>query len=201
MRKFFPLRLACVLAATLALASCSGTDQPPLEEGAIYGSTIGGAFELVNTKGETVRWSDFDGKWRMVYFGYAYCPDVCPFDVQRMTQGYNAFAAKNPALADDVVPIFITIDPQRDTPEVIGQFAGNMSDKLVGLTGTQEQVDKAADAFAVYRKKGTVNEEGGYLMDHTNIGYLMGRDGAPIALLPVDVSGDAVAQELQKWVR
>ena len=175
--------------------------QPPLSEGQIYGSTIGGAFELTGTDGETVRWTDFDGKWRMVYFGYAYCPDVCPFDVQRMVLGYNAFAAENPRLAEDVVPIFITIDPERDTPQVIADFTENFSDDLVGLTGTQEQIDVAADAFAVYRRKGEVSESGGYLMDHTNIGYLMARDGEPVALLSVDKSGEAVAQELATWVR
>lgn len=199
-RKSRLFRCAATAVAALVLASC-GPSQPPLEQGSLYGADIGGAFELVDTAGNTVRWSDFDGKWRMVYFGYAYCPDVCPFDVQRMIQGYNAFAAQNPALAEDLVPIFITVDPERDTPEVVGRFVENFSDKLVGLTGTQEQVDTAADAFAVYRVKGEVTEEGGYLMDHSNIGYLMGPDGEPVALLPVDTSGEAVAKELATWVR
>lgn len=212
MRKLSSLRFApfcaVALAVASAVASCSprqsstaANAQPPLSEGQLYGSTIGGAFELTGTDGETVRWTDFDGKWRMVYFGYAYCPDVCPPDMTRMIKGYNAFAAENPGLAGDVVPIFISIDPERDTPEVVGQFANAFSDKLVGLTGTQEQVDKAADAFVVYRKKGAVNEEGGYLMGHSNLAYLMGRDGEPVALLSVDKSGEAVAQELATWVR
>ena len=193
-------RLPALVVAVLALAAC-GPSQPPLSEGAIYGSTIGGDFELVGTDGETVRWEDFDGKWRMVYFGYAYCPDVCPFDVQRMIQGYNAFAAENPSLAEDVVPIFITVDPERDTPEVVAAFVGNFSDKLVGLTGSPEQISQAANAFAVQAYKLEENEEGGYLMQHSNLGYLMGRDGKPVALLSVDVSGEKVAQELATWVR
>ena len=193
-------RLPALVAAVLALAAC-GPSQPPLSQGAISGSTIGGDFELVGTDGETVRWEDFDGKWRMVYFGYAYCPDVCPFDVQRMIQGYNAFAAENPSLAEDVVPIFITVDPERDTPEVVAAFVGNFSDKLVGLTGSPEQISQAANAFAVQAYKLEENEEGGYLMQHSNLGYLMGRDGKPVALLSVDVSGEKVAQELATWVR
>lgn len=197
----FPLRCVSLFAASLALTACGGTDQPPLSEGALYGSTIGGPFELIDTAGLPVQSSDFDGKWRMVYFGYAYCPDVCPFDVQRMIQGYNTFAAANPSLADDVVPIFITIDPERDTPQVIAQFINGFSDRLVGLTGTPEQIAAAANDYSVYFRKGTVTEEGGYLMDHSNIGYLMGREGEPVALLPVDTSGEAVAAELAKWVR
>lgn len=200
-RNLFSFRCAPLLALGLVLTACGGTDQPPLADGALYGSTIGGPFELVDTAGKAVNWDDFDGKWRMVYFGYAYCPDVCPFDVQRMIQGYDAFAAEHPDLAEDVVPIFITIDPERDTPEVIGQFTKGFSDKLVGLTGTPEQIAAAANNYSVYFRKGTVNEEGGYLMDHSNIGYLMGREGEPVALLPVDSSGEAVAAELAKWVR
>ena len=187
-------------AALFALSAC-GPAQPPLSEGALYGSTIGGAFELVNAQGQTVKSSDFDGKWRMVYFGYAYCPDVCPFDVQRMAQGYNLFAQEHPELAEDVQPIFITIDPERDTPAVVGEFTANFSDKLIGLTGTPEQIAQAAEAYSVFYSKGDANAEGGYLMDHSNAGYLMDREGNPVALLSVDSSAQEVAAELATWVR
>ena len=164
------------------------------------GAAIGGPFELVDSKGETVRWSDFDGKYRMIYFGYAYCPDVCPLDVQRMMQGYNRFRQAEPALAAQVQPLFVTVDPERDTPEVVGEFAAAFSDDLVGLTGTPAQIAAAAKAFAVYYEKGETSEAGGYLMDHSRAAYLMGRNGEPIALLPVEKSGEAVAAELERWV-
>ena len=189
-------RLAAALLA-LSLAACSQAPAPPPP---LEGASIGGPFELVDSQGNTVRWSDFDGKWRMVYFGYAYCPDVCPFDLQRMMQGYEAFKREKPDLAADVVPIFITIDPERDTPEVIGKFTSNFSPDLVGLTGTPEQVDQAAKAFTVYYAKGDVQDNGGYLMDHTNAAYLMDRQGKPIALLSVDESAQRVAAELDEWV-
>ena len=187
-------------AALFSLAAC-GPSQPPLEQGALYGSNIGGAFELVNSAGETVRDSDFAGQWRMIYFGYAYCPDVCPFDVQRMMAGYNLFAQDHPDLASGVQPIFITVDPERDTPEVVGEFTANFSDDLIGLTGTADQIETAAKAYSVYYNKGDVNENGGYLMDHSNAAYLMDRDGNPVALLSVDTSGEAVAAELAQWIR
>lgn len=192
-------RLFAAIAAAVLAASCGpGASQPPPLEDA----SIGGPFELVDKNGQTVRWSDFDGQYRMVYFGYAYCPDVCPFDVQRMMLGYNRFAEAEPELAAQVQPIFITVDPERDTPQVVGTFTGNFSDKLIGLTGTPEQIADAARAFAIYYKKGEPNEEGGYLVDHSRAAYLMGRDGKPIALLPVEVAdqGEAVAAELEKWV-
>ena len=150
-----------------------------------------------------MRWSDFDGRYRMIYFGYAYCPDICPYDVQQMMKGYNRFKEAEPELAAQVQPIFVTIDPERDTPAVVGEFTRAFSSDLLGLTGTPEQVAKAAKAFAVYYNKGEDAGDGSYLMDHSRAAYLMGRDGKPIALLPVEVQdkGEAVAAELAKWVR
>ena len=195
-------RRAAPLAACLALAllaGCGGAG-PPAGGPPLAGAAIGGPFELVDSAGKTVRWSDFDGKYRVLYFGYAYCPDVCPLDVQRMMQGYARFKEAEPALAAQVQPMFVTIDPARDTPAVVGEFARAFSTDLLGLTGTPEQVDKEAKAFAVYYQKGEESAGGGYLMDHSRAAYLMGRKGEPIATLPVDESPEAVATELEKWV-
>src|SRR6478735_1069635 len=190
--------LAACLALT-ALAGC-GSTAPPAGDPPLAGAAIGGPFELVDSTGKTVRWSDFDGKYRMLYFGYAYCPDVCPLDVQRMMQGYARFKQAQPELAAQVQPIFVTIDPARDTPAVVGEFTRAFSKDLLGLTGTRAQVARAAKAFAVYYQKGEVSAGGGYMMDHSRAAYLMGRKGEPIATLPVDQSPQAVAAELEKWV-
>jgi len=96
--------------------------------------------------------------------------------------------------------IVSTIDPARDTPRVVGEFVHAFSNDLLGLTGTAEQVDRAAKAFAVYYKKGEAGPGGGYMMDHSRAAFLMGRKGEPIATLPVEQSGEAVAAELAKWV-
>ena len=190
---------AFCLPLLLSLAAC-GSGGAPAADPPLAGAAIGGPFELVDKTGRTVRWSDFDGKYRMVYFGYAYCPDVCPLDVQRMMQGFAKFKQANPESAAQVQPIFITIDPARDTPKVVGEFAAAFSPDLLGLTGTAEQIDKAAKAFSVYYAKGQDGGNGGYLMDHSRAAFLMGRKGEPIALLPVEDSGEAVAAELEKWV-
>jgi protein SCO1/2 len=192
------------VALSLAIALLGGCGQgggAPAGDPPLAGAAIGGPFELVDSAGKTVRWSDFDGKFRVVYFGYAYCPDVCPLDVQRMMKGFAQFQKASPELAAQVQPIFITIDPARDTPAVVGEFTRAFSNDLLGLTGTPAQVDAAAKAFAVYYQKGEVSESGGYMMDHSRAAYLMGRKGEPIATLPVDQSSEAVAAELAKWVR
>ena len=194
---------ALLLPLALALSGCdaastgaSPTGKPPLE-----GARIGGPFTLKDKDGKTVRWSDFDGRYRIVYFGYAYCPDVCPFDMQKLMKGFAQFAKAHPDLAQQVQPIFITIDPARDTPKVIGEFTSAFSDRLLGLTGTPKEIDQAAKAFGAYYAKGKVSPGGGYLMDHTRGVYLMGRKGEPIALVPIDAGPEAVAAELARWIR
>ena len=167
---------------SLLLAGCrQGGGATPTGDPPLAGAAIGGPFELIDSTGKTVRWSDFDGKYRIVYFGYAYCPDVCPLDVQRMMKGFAQFKKASPELAAQVQPIFVTIDPARDTPAVVGEFTHAFSDDLLGLTGTPEQVDAAAKEFAIYYEKGEASANGGYLMDHSRAAYLMGRKGEPIA--------------------
>lgn len=186
----------------LALAACSGGPaQPPLDQAPLAGAAIGGDFTLTGEDGKPVNWTDFNGKWRVVYFGFAYCPDICPTDLQRSSQGLKLYAKDHAALAAQIQPLFITIDPERDTPEVVAEFTDAFSPDLLGLTGTPEQIAAAAKAFGVYFAKGEVNEQGAYMMDHSNVTYLFDPQGNPIAMLPTDQGAEAVAAELAKWVR
>lgn len=195
---FAPL---AAIALTLALTGCgqNSSEGVPLDA-PLAGAAIGGPFDLVNSAGKPVKWSDFAGKYRIVYFGYTYCPDVCPTDVARIMQGFAKFKAEEPELAAQVQPIFISIDPERDTPAKVGEFTHAFSDDLIGLTGTPEQVKAAAQAFKVYVEKGETGADGQYLMNHSNGTFLMGPKGDPIALLPVDQGADAVAADLARWV-
>lgn len=191
--------LLAAITLTLALTACGdpAPDQrasPPLE-----GATIGGPFTLIDKDGKTVRWDDFAGKYRIVYFGYTFCPDACPMDVAAMMQGFSRLEKAEPELAKRIQPIFISIDPARDTPQVVGEFAAAFSPRLIGLTGTPDQVKAAAKAFSAYYAKGK-ESAGGYLMDHSRIAYLMGPKGEPLAMLPVDKGAPEVAVELAKWV-
>lgn len=186
----------------LALAACSGGPaQPPLDQAPLAGAAIGGDFTLTGEDGKPVSWTDFNGKWRVVYFGFAYCPDICPTDLQRSSQGLKLYAKDHAALAAQIQPVFITIDPERDTPAVVAEFTDAFSPDLLGLTGTPEQIAAAAKAFGVYFAKGEVNEQGAYMMDHSNVTYLFDPQGNPIAMLPTDQGAEAVAAELAKWVR
>ncbi len=198
-RKRFFASLA--LAASLGLSACSGGVTPAVqEEPPLAGADIGGPFELIDTSGETVRWADFQGKYRIVYFGFAYCPDICPTDVQRFTQGLAQFREASPELGAKIQPIFISVDTERDTPEIVGEFTSAFSQDLIGLTGSAEQVKTAADNFRVFYERGEDTPGGGYLINHSTITYLFGPEGEPLATLPTDLGPDAVAEELAKWV-
>ncbi len=188
------------LLASVCLAACNAGAPEQPQEPPLAGADIGGEFELMNSDGETVRWSDFAGQYRIVYFGFTFCPDICPTDTQRMAQGLEMFAEKQPERAAKIQPMFISIDPARDTPEKVGEYAAAFSDRLIGLTGSQEQVKAAADTFRVYYARGEDTPGGGYLMDHSNIVYLFGPNGEPLATLPTDQGAESVAAELDKWV-
>lgn len=188
--------------ASIALAACNAPgDGSAFPEGPLTGADIGGDFALTDKNGDVVNWNDFAGQWRIVYFGYTFCPDVCPVDAAAIGQGLNRFEKQNPDLAGKVTPIFITVDPVRDTPEVVGEFAANFHPRMVGLTGSEEEIAAAARKFAIWYQIGEQGEGGGYLVDHTNQTVLFDAQGNPVALLPTDKGAPAVAGELAKWVR
>ena len=193
-------RALAALLLPLALVACGAPAPQPAERPPLEGAKIGGPFTLIDKAGNAVRWQDFDGKYRVIYFGYTFCPDACPMDVQKMMQGFTLFEKAHPDLASQVQPIFVTIDPARDTPQAVGEFAAAFSSRLIGLTGTPAQIDTAAKAFAIYYAKGK-ESAGGYLMDHSRTAFLMGRKGEPIAMLPVDKTPQDVSAELAKWVK
>jgi protein SCO1/2 len=192
-RFFLPMLLG------LALASCGGlggaSEEPPLA-----GASIGGPFTLVNQDGKQVTERDFQGKYRIVYFGFASCPDVCPTDLAQIGQALRSLEKSDPARAAKIQPIFISVDPERDTPAKLKDYAAAFHPRLVALTGTPEQVKAAAKAYAIYSAKAPA-DNGEYLMDHQRIIYLMAPDGKPIAMLPHEQNAQAILAELERWVK
>ncbi|MBK5264248.1 MAG: SCO family protein [Alphaproteobacteria bacterium] len=204
--------LSIAFLAALSLAACNSSSQEgetQQGEAPLAGASIGGPFTLTNQDGVKVSYSDFDGQYRMMYFGYSYCPDICPLDLQKLMQGYRLFAKQDPARAAKVQPIFITIDPDRDTESVLKNYVSAFDPKLIGLTGTPDEVAKVAKEFAVYYAKDDKSGASDYLVNHSRSPYLMGPDGKSIAILPTDQPGtdadegspQAVATELDRWVK
>ncbi len=194
--------LVPLLAAGLALAGCnSGAPASAQADWPLAGASIGGDFTLVNKDGETVAWNDFAGQWRIVYFGYTFCPDVCPVDAAAIGSGLKRFEETDPERAARVTPIFITVDPKRDTPEVVGQFAAAFHPRMVGLTGSQQQVADAAKAFVATYSYSEPEDNGFYRVDHTANTILFDPEGEPVAILETHQGPQVLADELAKWVQ
>ena len=182
----------------LLLTGCGQTPETP----PLAGSSIGGPFALTDQDGRKVSDSDFAGKYRLVYFGYTFCPDVCPVDVQNLMKGYRKIEAQNPVLAAKIQPLFITIDPARDTPPALKQFVRAFHPKLIGLTGSEAEIAAVAKQYAVYYKKqDPAPGAQGYLVDHARQAMLFGPKGEPLALITQDRGADAVVADIERWAR
>lgn len=179
------------------LAGCTQpASTPPLE-----GARIGGPFALINQDGRPITEQAFAGKYRLMYFGYTYCPDVCPVDLQKLMAGFAALEKSDPEVAARIAPIFVSVDPDRDKPSVLKQYVAAFHPKLTGLTGSPAQIAQTAKTFAIiYSKEGRPGASE-YLMNHSRVAYLFDPDGKPIALVPHDGTPDEIAVELKRWVR
>jgi protein SCO1/2 len=158
---------------------------------------IGGPFELVGKDGKTVTDKDFRGRYMLVFFGFTHCPDICPAELQVMSAALDDLGDK----ADQVVPVFITVDPARDTPELVTAYVENFGPNFVGLTGSLEAVDKAAKAYRVTYQK--FQEEGAgdnYSVDHSALVYLMGPDGKFVTHFPYGTSPEKMADTLRRYL-
>jgi protein SCO1/2 len=158
---------------------------------------VGGPFSLSDQNGKTITDADFRGKYMLIFFGFTHCPDICPAELQVMTAALDQLGNK----ADKVLPIFVTVDPERDTPEVLRDFVKNFSPRLVGLTGSPEAVAAAAKAYrVVYSKVDLPNSAGGYTVDHSALVYLMGPDGQYLAHFAYGTSAETMAQALRRYL-
>ena len=160
------------------------------------GVQIGGPFQLMDHTGVLKTEKDFVGKFTLIYFGYTYCPDVCPTTLTTMTDALKSLGSK----ADRITPIFITVDPKRDTVEHLRMYVSHFHPRLIGLTGTDAQVAKAAKVFRVYfaKQKGAKPEDVDYLVDHSSIVYLMDQKGRYLSHFGHAVTAEAMAERIQK---
>ncbi len=161
---------------------------------------VGGPFELVDQNGAARSDADFHGSYMLIYFGYTYCPDVCPTSLLAMSQALDAFAEQAPAAAEQIVPIFITVDPERDTVEAMQAYAPHFHDRLVALTGSAEQVAQAAKGYRVFYRKAETDEAADYLMDHSSFVYLMDPEGGYLAHFSHTATAEQMAEKLAGYV-
>ncbi len=157
---------------------------------------IGGAFELVDQNGRPFTEKDLKGKYSLIYFGYTYCPDVCPTELQTMTQALEMLGP----LAKKIRPVMISVDPERDKPEVLKEYLTNFYPGFVGLTGTPEQIRKAGQAYRVFYRKTDEKSASEYLMDHSSIVYLMDPEGRYLKHFAYGTPPEKMAEGIRKAI-
>ena len=158
---------------------------------------IGGPFALVDQHGKKVTDRDFRGRYMLIFFGFTHCPDVCPAELQVMSASLDELGPK----AEQVVPIFITLDPERDTPAAMGAFVKNFGSRFVGLTGSPEAIAAAADAYRVaYAQVQEDTSKPDYSIDHSGLVYLMGKDGEYITQFTYGTPAAKMTETLRRYL-
>ncbi|MFC7048123.1 SCO family protein [Emcibacter nanhaiensis] len=200
----FPLPLGLLIAVAIAVLTAvwliSVIGSSPSSEGTARENAkalIGGPFELVSQDGETVTEKDFAGKYMLIYFGYTFCPDVCPTELQAMSTALDQIPAKRLA---KIAPLFITVDPERDTVAVMKQYVALFHDKLIGLTGTVEQINTIKKTYRVYAEKTESTAATDYLVDHTSIIYLMDPRGDYLSHFSYGTTPEEMAEKLNRLI-
>ena len=195
-RPVLPVLVAGVAALLLAGAAALFVVAQPAPP-AIQTVSIGGPFTLTSGNGNTVTSADLRGKFLLVYFGYTFCPDVCPTTLNDVAQALDKLGSE----ADRLHPLFITVDPARDTPAVISQYTAAFTQRLEGLTGTPDQIATVAKEYRVYyapHRTGPNPDD--YTMDHSSVLYVMGPDGKYLGVIRADEGSDAIARDLRKFM-
>jgi cytochrome oxidase Cu insertion factor (SCO1/SenC/PrrC family) len=193
---------AWALLVTASLFWCgvaAATEQPSaaqMMDDLMYGrGTVGGPFTLTDPTGRQRSDTEFRGKLMIVYFGYTFCPDVCPTDLMAITQALDALG---PA-AEGIQPVFITIDPERDT-KALAEYVSAFHRSLVGLTGSPEEIRKVANSYKAFYTKVQDERSGDYSIDHAGVIYLMGRNGEYLGFMPPQTNPDRLTEILRKYL-
>lgn len=191
-----------VFAALLAALMVTGYLAPPgpaAAETLFPPDLFGGPFELTRGDGETVRDTDFLGSHLLIYFGYTFCPDICPGDLSRLAHALDMLPGED---ATRVSVLFITVDPDRDTPEIASAYARAFHPEFIGLSGSGRAIAAAVDAFRVHRVKVAFDGAGAddYLVSHSPSTYLMGPDGGFLTLFPHDTDPERITRVLRRYL-
>lgn len=156
-------------------------------------ANVGGPFTLVAGDGRTVTERDFRGTPFLVFFGFTHCPDICPTKLQEMSEVFQKLGRGG----EKVRALFVTVDPERDTPAVMKSYVASFDDRIIGLTGDREQIDKVAKAYRVFARKVPL-KDGDYTMEHTGLVYLMNKDGLFVGSLNLDRGPEEAAREIAR---
>ena len=185
--------IVALVAVALGALTFQATRGPQAVTGV---ADIGGPFTLVNQRGETVTRDDLIGHPHALFFGYTFCPDVCPTTLWELSQHMAALGDE----ADDLKVVFVSVDPERDTPEALARYISAFDERIIGLTGTREAIDETVNAYRAYYKIHPRDEQGDILIDHTATTYLFDEDGGFAGTIAYQESADTAKAKLKRLV-
>lgn len=193
--------LAIALAAGIAwmrlnTRSASSADGTGGEIAVATGIQIGGPYSLIAQDGSRVTDETFQGKFQLIFFGFTFCPDVCPTELAQIAAAMERMGPD----AQKVQPIFITVDPERDTPEAMGEYVRHFDPRIIGLTGSREEIDQVISAYRVFARKVQEPNSSQYVMDHSTFLYLLGPDGEFVTMYRYGTEPDELAKSLKGYV-
>ena len=192
MNKALCLVGAALLALVTAGAAQADKAPPPI--------SFGGPFSLIDHDGKPRTERSFDGKYLLIYFGYTFCPAICPTGLQAMAEAVDGLGEAGAK----VQPLFVTIDPARDTPEALKEYVGHFHPRMIGLTGSEPEIARTARSFRVHRRKVVLADAEGpedYLVDHGSMTYLMAPDGSWLTLFPHNTDPEKMTAAIRRYLR
>lgn len=194
--RFLRIALASLVGLALAAGIAWWQVQHATHQVETSAAAVGGPFRLTDHTGKAVSDADFRGRYMLIYFGYTFCPDVCPTELSTMAAAMDKLGPD----ADRVQPLFVTIDPERDTVAHMADYVPLFHPRLVGLTGTPDEIRAVAREFRVYAAKAPGSSGEAYLMDHSSFVYLMGPDGKFVAVFPGGTGPEKMAGDIRKRI-
>ena len=194
-------RLTRVLLITvigLAIASLISLSQIKSENDtpSIVSKDFGGPFTLTNQNGETVTQKDFEGQYRLIYFGFTYCPAICPTELQKISSALKQAGDK----AEKIQPVFITVDPERDTVEAMKSYVSLFHPRLIGLTGTNEQIEEAKKSYKIYAAKVKDETMSEYTVDHSSFIYFIDPEDSLLRIFKTDDTADEIVRIINHYL-
>lgn len=171
------------------------TGNAPME---VAGADIGGPFTLIDQNGKTVTEKNFGGQYKLIYFGFTYCPAICPTELQKISAALKNIEKNQPDLAAKIQPLFISVDPERDTPAVLKEYVSLYHPRLIGLTGSQAQIDAVKKDYRIYSAKVESENSTDYTVDHSSFIYFMGPDDTLLGIYRASDTADMITAEIKK---
>jgi protein SCO1 len=186
------LGLVIFVAGLVVLAAAAAWMMPRAQQSVATASLVGGPFRMVDQTGATVTDADMKGRPFLVFFGFTHCPDICPTTLFEMSQVFNTLGGD----AEKISALFVTVDPERDTPDILQRYLSSFNPRIRGLTGDQAAVDQMVKSYRAYAKKAPL-EDGSYTMDHTSIVYMMDGSGNFVRPLNMQRPTEEIAREVR----